>query len=276
MLPRLAAHPHAMGDSMTTESLATEAAENASASDAASEVENTEVEQQTTDEVGSEVTEPGEGNPAEEAEADKVQAEVDKATRRARRRIDKLIAERAQRDERLAQLERELAEAKAAKEDDGTKKPNPADDPVEIARTIRLVEKTAEATSKVLKEGAKYQDFDSAIAELVEELGPQIDKVGRPSALMEAVLDSDKAADVLYHLGKNPEVAAELTGLSAAKLGRRIAQIENELAAKAKPKPSAAAKPLSQVKPSAAPVVDETKLTDAQWRAARLKARLGA
>lgn len=267
-----------MGDSMTTESLATEAASNASATATTEELAQDAIdESQTADEAESEVAEPGEGNPAEEAEADKVQAEIDKATRKARRRIDRLIAERAQRDERLAQLERELAETKAAKEEDGTAKPKPADDPVEIAKTLRVIEKTAEATAKVLKEaGSKYRDFDSAVAELIEEIGPQIDKIGRPTALMEAVLDSDKAGDVLYHLGKNPELAAELAGLSASKLGRRIALIETELAAAAKPKPSAAAKPLSPAKPSAAPVVDETKLTDAQWRAARLKARLGA
>jgi hypothetical protein len=253
---------------MTTESLATETATNVSAT-ATTDVENTEVE--TTDLVELEGADPGIDDPKTEAEADKVQAEVDKATRKARRRIDRLIAERGQRDERVQQLERDLAEAKAAKEVDGAK---PTQDPREIAQELRIVEKTVEATERVWKEAKKYPDFESAVKELVEETGPLIDPKGRPFPLMAAVLESEMATDVLHYLGKNTEVAAEMMGLSATKLGRRIAQIESDLTAAAKPKPSGAAKPLTPIKPSAAPIVDDKKLTDAQWHALRKKAKL--
>lgn len=257
---------------MTTETIATADAESAAPETTLDDADAGQGSE-TADEAGPETQGSDTGSDADEAEADKVQTEVDKATRKARRRIDRLIAERAQRDERLTQLEAELAEAKAAKDQDKPK----TEDPREIAATMRLVEKTADATSKVMREaGKKFSDFEAAVAELVEELGPQIDKAGRPTPLMEAVLDSDIAADVLYHLGKNPEEAAELVGLSPSKLGRRIALLEKELEAKAKPKQSAAPKPLAPVKASAPVTVDETKMTDAQWRAWRLKAKSAA
>lgn len=233
--------------------------------------EQTEALETAAEELGN--AEPGEDDPNSETEEDKVQAEVDKATRKARRRIDRLIADRAALATDKARLEAELLEAKKPANPDGTKPPT-AEDPHEIARQMRIVEKTAEATAKVMTVAkAKFPDFEATIAELVEEIGPQIDKHGRPTPLMEAVLDSDRAGELLNYLGKNTELAAELVGLSQARIGRRIAQIENDLAAQAKPKPSAAAKPLSPVKPSAPILVDETKLSDAQWYAARRKAK---
>lgn len=232
--------------------------------------------EQAADDAAPGTADPGEISTEPEGKKDDAEAEVDKVRRKMQRRIDRLTADKAAALQRAQDLAEAAAEAarRAETEDDGTK-PAKAEDPREIAKTLRLVEKTAEATAKVMKDGKKFSDFEAAIAELVEEVGPQIDQTGRPSSLMRVVLDSDAPADVLYHLGKNPEVAAELVGLTEGQIGRRIAKLESELAAAAKPKPSAAAKPLTPVKPSAAVVVDETKLTDAQWHAQRRKARMG-
>lgn len=250
--------------------LAPDAATNASDPEATSTVETVD-ESQTAIEAESGSAEPGESG--DEVEEDKLQAAIDQATRKARRRIERLIADRGAAQQRAAQLEAELTEARKA----GTDQPVPSEDPREIARQMRIVEKTAEATAKVMKDaGARFPDFESAVAELVEEIGPQIDRNGRPSTLMEAVLDSDRASEVLYHLGKNPDIAAEIAHLSPIRIGKRIAQIESDLAAQAKPKPSAAAKPLTPVKAQAVPTVDPAKLTDAQWRAERIKARMGS
>jgi hypothetical protein len=263
---------------MTTEIQATEAAQ-ASATATAAEAEKLAAGE-AVDEAELEGADSGEGaeqqdSSKDEAE-DKVQAEVDKATRKARRRIDRLIADRGAAQERVARLEAELAEAKSTTED-GKPKPK-VEDPKALAEEIVLVRETAKTLSKVMKEAtAKFgATFEAKVSELVEEIGPQLDPKGRPTPLMEAVLDSDRAAEVLNYLGENTEVAAELAGLSPARLGRRINQIESDLAAAAKPKPSAAAKPLSQAKPSAAPTVDPTKLTDAQWHALRKKAKQAA
>lgn len=248
---------------MTTETVPTAPADGAAPEtlpEGTAQVEATEA----TDEAAADTT--GSGDDSTTDSKDDAKAEADKAQRKTQRRIDRLIAEKSAAQQRVRDLEAAAeARAKAAEQDDdGTKRP--AEDPREIARTMRIVEKTAEATARVMKEaGKKYADFEAAIADLVSEVGPQIDAVGRPSPLMQAVLDSDRAADVLYYLGKNDEVAAELVGLSPAQIGRRIARIENELAAKATPKPSAAAKPLTPVRASATPTVDPSKMSDKEW-----------
>lgn len=253
---------------MTTENQAAVLAES---TDTATPAE--EVGAETADEAELELAEPSEtpeGESQDDDGEDKVQAEIDKATRKARRRIEKLVADRATLATEKARFETELAQAKAVKED-GKK---PEEDPREIARQIREVERTSEALAKVMTEGKKFPNFEGSVAELVEEIGPQIDANGRPTALLTAVLDSDRAAEVLKYLGDEPEVAIELSGLTAAQVGRRIARIEIELAAKAKPKTSAAPKPLSPVRAAAAVTVDEAKLTDAQWAAMRKKAKV--
>lgn len=208
------------------------------------------------------------------------ESEVERVRRKMQRRIDRLTARERAAIERAARAEAAAEERRKAVEqdDDDSPKREPQQDPREIAQTMRLVEKTAEATAKVMKEAkAKFPDFEQAIAELVDEIGPQIDQIGRPSPLMDAVLDSDQAAAVLHYLGKNPEIAADLVGLSPARLGRRIERIESELKAKAAPpKPSAAAKPLAPVRPSPPPVVDPSKMTDAQWIEWRRKQRMSA
>lgn len=206
---------------------------------------------------------------------DHAESEVEKLRRKTQRRIDRLTAEKGAAQERIRTLEA-AAEEKARAQDEEDGKPAKAEDPREIAKQLVLAQDTAKATNRMLKEAAaKFPEFEKNIAELVEEVGPLIDrKTGAPTALLEAVIDSDSSTEVLNYLGENPEVAAELMGLSQARIGRRIAKIESDLAAKAKPKPSSAAKPLTPVKPAAAVVVDPGKLTDAQWRAAERLARL--
>jgi hypothetical protein len=65
--------------------------------------------------------------------------------------------------------------------------------------------------------------------------------------------------------------------LTPARIGRRLAELNREIEAAAKPKTSAAAKPLQPVKPAALPQApDPAKQTDAQWWEQRRKARLAA
>ena len=76
---------------------------------------------------------------------------------------------------------------------------------------------------------------------------------GLPTPFMEVVRDvSDSPSELLYYLGKNPDIASDLEGLSQAKLAKQLTRIESELAAKAKPKVSNAPKPLEPVKAKAA------------------------
>ncbi len=231
-----------------------------------------EVETQTTEQVESADTEAGDDSPKDGKDDAKSEAEA--VRKKMQRRIDRLTADRAAAQERARALEAAAEEAARAKdEEDG--KPPKAEDPREIAKQLVLAQETAKATNRMLKDAkAKFPEFEKNITELVEEVGPLIDrKTGAPTPLLEAVIDSDSSTEVLNWLGENPEVAAELVGLSQARIGRRIAQIEADLAAKAKPKTSAAAKPLTPVKPAATVQVDPAKLTDKQWFEARRKAQ---
>jgi hypothetical protein len=88
---------------------------------------------------------------------------------------------------------------------------------------------------------------------------------------MEAVLDSDKPAELLYFLGKNPDLASELVGLSPAQLGRRIARLETQMAEQAKPKTSAAPRPLDPVRGGSSDNELRSDLSTDEWMRRREK-----
>lgn len=232
------------------------------------------VEAEVAKEAGSEEAGSGDDSTQPKPEDKEKQDEFKRLRRRNEKLLQDRASERARAEALSAEVER-LKQAQAAKEDDEDDKPAKAEDPRKLAEQLVTARETAAATKRILKEASgKFPEFEKNIAELVEEVGPLIDgKTGAPSPLLEAVFDSESSAEVLNYLGENPEVAAELMGLSQARIGRRIAKIESDLAAKAKPKTSAAPKPLAPVKPAAQPQVDPAKLTDKQWAEMRRKER---
>lgn len=181
--------------------------------------------------------EPDEGNEAE------------KALKRMQRRIDKRTAdvyrERAAK-EALAQRVAEL-EARAGKTDE----PTEVADPVALAREISRIERFAEKANDIVSRGTKaHDDFEKAVlGDLIQEVGPLVLKNGAPSPFMEVVLEAEKPEALLYHLGKNPDLAAELADLRPTQLAKRLDRIEREIAESLKPKSSNAPKPLEPVKP---------------------------
>lgn len=119
------------------------------------------------------------------------------------------------------------------------------------AAEVATVREAAARANKVFEAGVKEfgaDAFKSSIAVVQEEAGPLYQRNGMPTALGEAITDSDNPAALLQHLGQNPEIAEELKGLSAAQLGRRIARIEASMSAAKEPKASNAPKPLTAVK----------------------------
>jgi len=71
--------------------------------------------------------------------------------------------------------------------------------------------------------------------------------------LMEFIDSSDVGVDLAYHLGKNPELANELEGLSPRAMDRKLMRLEDKLEAQInQPKPITKAKaPISKAKSSA-------------------------
>ena len=191
-----------------------------------------------------------------------------KALKRMQRRIDRrtadLYRERAEREAlatRLAQLEQRPKE-------EGTQAPA---DPMQLAREIAAAERFSEKCNAVWGEGAKkFPDFSEALGALTAELGPQFDRQGRPSPLIQVALEADAPAALLHYLGKNPDVAADLADLSPTQLARRLDRIERQMVEAAKPKVSSAPRPLTPVKASGSAAKDPSQMTDAEYREWRL------
>lgn len=224
--------------------------------------------------VAPEATNPQDESQQPETTPEPERDQSDKALKALQRRIDKrtaaLYQERAQRE----QLARELAELKGQyQQPEQQQQP----DPVQLAREIARIERVTERSNQIAASGEKaFPDFREAVITLAQEVGPLYEPNGKPTPLMDAVLDSDAPHALLYHLGKNPELAADLADLSPTQQARRLARIEMEMGSKpAPPARSKAPAPLSPVRPSPGPKA-EGEMSDAEWMQARLKQRIAA
>ena len=136
-----------------------------------------------------------------------------------------------------------------------------------LAQQIAEEREFATRCNTIAAAGQKsYPDFDSALKVVIEEAGQIVGPNGKPTALGELIIEADAPAALIHYLGKNPEVAAELDGLSAAKLARKLVAIEAKMAEK--PKVSAAPKPLEPVRGLAA-TNDPSAMSDAEFSAWR-------
>ena len=197
----------------------------------------------------------------------------DKSLKRMQRRIDRrtadLYRERAER-ERLAQ-ELESLRSQAQPQEGQIDAQTIEQKALEIARRAQVADKS----NSVYQSGKKsFPDFDNALTTVIAEAGPLIDRSGFPTPLGEAVLDAEKPEALIHYLGKNPEVAEELRGLTPTQLARRLVRIEDQM--KAKPKVSGAPTPLKPVKPAASndmPSDDDDVNTWMKKERARLAAK---
>jgi hypothetical protein len=181
-------------------------------------------------------------------------------SRNNQRRIDNLVRTRTEaRTE--AQIERQRREAVEAEllqlrgqgsrqqahegsnQDDGSqgrqqqRAPTQAEIDQQVNTRAEQVARQREVNARsnqILQDGIKSfgETFRESVAVVLEEAGDFVDRrTGAPTALLEAVLDSENPAALLNHLGSNPEDAESLRGLSPAQLGRRIAKLEAQLEA---------------------------------------------
>jgi len=96
-----------------------------------------------------------------------------------------------------------------------------------VAETVKAKELNAKADA-LLKAGAKTAGFDDALQVVRSEI-PLMDRSGRPTAFLEALLESDASAALVMYLGSEPEEAAELANLNPVQLGRRLGKLEAQL-----------------------------------------------
>lgn len=126
----------------------------------------------------------------------------------------------------------------------------------EIASSQRLME----ASNAVYAAGkAAHADFDSAVQTLT-----QVEDLSRRPDFLEAITSLPNAADVYYALGKDPDEAAHILGLSPVKMAIELAKVS---AKAARPKPqSKAPAPIEPISKTASPTAElADDLPMAEW-----------
>ena len=95
--------------------------------------------------------------------------------------------------------------------------------------------------------------------------------------MVSVVQDAAKGPEVLYYLGKNPEIAAELAAMPIHVMAMEIGRIEAQKLAKPKPTPTEAPAPAPKLKGADPKTVKEpSNMTDtefAKWRQGQISKR---
>lgn len=201
------------------------------------------------------------------------ESEESKALKRMQRRIDKRTAdvyrERAEKD----QLAQRIAELERRQPTEQTQDPQADIRKVvetqaqSLAKEIVQQQRVAEHIGDILKAGKAIPEFDAACNALNEEL-PFYERNGRPTEFLSAVMEFDHPAKLLAHLGSNPDLAAELADLTPTRRVLRLASIEREMTDAAKPRASAAPKPLEPVRGQGGSK-EPSEMSDAEFAAWR-------
>lgn len=195
----------------------------------------------------------------------------EKSRAKMERRISTLTARTAQERAEKALLQQRLEALEKQAQQPASEEPQHlTEDEVERragekARHALEIQRVNERANKVAIEGKKeFPDFMDRWGELNAALGPQFGSNGRPTAFMEAVLESDAPTKLLHHLATDLDLAAEIAELPPHRMTRRLVQLESELSEK--PKPSSAPSPIKPVKSSVAAGEPDPENTEAWIR----------
>lgn len=179
------------------------------------------------------------------------------------------IADLARQTENLA---REKADLEARLSGNGERQPGEADkppmSPADIDRLVELraqehakVQSFNQACDKTAEVGAKeFPDFNQAVGTL-QALGMM-----KPETV-QVVLDAagENAHKVLYQLGKNPEEAERVFGLSPIKMAVELSKLGASAPGKQPPPLSKAPDPIKPISGNAVVAPDEGKMSDDEW-----------
>lgn len=99
-----------------------------------------------------------------------------------------------------------------------------------------------ERVGRVLESGKSIEDFNELTNTVNDEM-PFADSNGAPTPFLRALMDSDKPAELIAHLGRNPDLLESLQDLTEGQLNRRLDRIEQSI--KQEARPSKAPKPLT-------------------------------
>lgn len=200
----------------------------------APETQNTAPEPAQTPETAAQDSTPAEGTEEEASADDKPEKTPEqKELERLRRQLTK-----AQRVNGRLSAERQQAYEQIQRFAPQEEQQPQQVDPYRLAQEISKIERVTEKANDIAKAGsARFPDFNDAVAAVNREAGPMFHPNGRPTALGDAILDSDDAPALIKFLADNDDIASELENLSPAQLGRRIGRIEAQMSTKPAPKP---------------------------------------
>jgi hypothetical protein len=206
----------------------------------------------------------------------------DASLRRLQRRVDRVTAARYQAEAQARQeremrqrLEAELQQYRGTQQQDQTPSVRPedverlADERAREIAAARDVDRRGTEITRELGKLAGSVDVGSVVQTVIDEAGPLLTPRGTWTPLGEAIAECEAPARVLHYLSQNPDTAAELSGLSASALGRKLARIESQIG-EAKAPPPRPLRPVTSTAGASAPKA-ESAMTDAEWYEARRK-----
>lgn len=133
------------------------------------------------------------------------------------------------------------------------------------AKALEETERKVARVQEVMGGGAEsYKDFTATVEALNASM-PDPDKF---RGALDTTLESEKASDILYYLGKNPSVVAKLAAMSPLNQAREIGRLEEKFESK---KLTAAPAPVTPLKGNGGRVTSDKPPTDPaeyrKWRA---------
>jgi hypothetical protein len=143
-------------------------------------------------------------------------------------RIGQLTRQKKELEERLQQVEAYRQQQYDVPQDDGAGL-DPRAVQLEIhrrAQELAQQQQWKDTTDRIWNEGLqKYGDWAPQLNQMAQILG------GIPPSLTEAAIESGNPHDVLYHLAKNPDKAAEIAMLPPTRQAVAVAKIAGGLSA---------------------------------------------
>jgi hypothetical protein len=148
----------------------------------------------------------------------------------------------------------------------------------------RGLAKTAQAQADKFNQEANTaagEAYNQRVAETVSRIPDFVEVVSKADiaispALQEALRDSDKGPELVYHLAKNPGEAERLNAMSVRQMDREIGRLETTIVAKPAPPAPPAARttnappPVKPGSPASAPAnTDPAKMTQAEYESWR-------
>jgi hypothetical protein len=227
-------------------------------------------------------TEPKAGE-EKEAAANPVDEEKEHKTR-VQKRIDQLTRDKYELKQRVDALEAASKAANAPQRP--TREQFQSDEEftdalVDYKLDQRMAQQPVAATPKpsldesITAARSVHDDFDATVS--------AVQHIRLPEAASDAIMASKQGAEILYALGKDPDTAERIAGMSpgaaAFEIGMIAAKINYEkTSVAALKKVSSAPAPITPIQPKHTAEDDPSKMTDAQfaeWRRKQIKQRNG-